>query len=182
MSALRRRIVWDARRSRCWPGLELPLEQDHVERVSQFRSFPAGLDDTMNVTLFVLLVPFMFGLQDWHWMVARCSSLNGRSRASPRERRAPALSKLDRDAARDNPTAPAALDPNLAWTAAADYIAAQPPGLSAIINANPGQVSVEVTSGAVPVIFVRAIGFTAPIHVRAIAVAEPRTGIVSATP
>jgi len=90
--------------------------------------------------------------------------------------------QLDKDAARDNPTAPAPLDPNLAWTAAADYVAAQPPGLSAIINANPGQVSVEVTSGAVPVIFVRAIGFTAPIHVRAIAVAEPRTGIVSATP
>ena len=69
----------------------------------------------------------------------------------------------------------------MAWTVAADYVAAQPPGLSAIINANPGQVSVEVTSGAVPVIFVRAIGYTAPIHVRAMAVAEPRTGIVSGT-
>ena len=38
--APRRHTVWGARRSRCWRACELSLEQDHVERVSQFRSFP----------------------------------------------------------------------------------------------------------------------------------------------
>ena len=136
----------------------------------------------MNVTLFVLLVPFMFGLAglalDGGQMLVTQRQIQGVAEGAARA----GAEQLDRDAARDNPTAPAPLDPNLAWTVAADYVAAQPPGLSAIINANPGQVSVEVTSGAVPVLFVRAIGYTAPIHVRAIAVAEPRTGIVSATP
>ncbi len=136
----------------------------------------------MNVTLFVLLVPFMFGLAglalDGGQMLVTQRQIQGVAEGAARA----GAEQLDRDAARDNPTAPAPLDPNLAWTAAADYVAAQPPGLSAIINANPGQVSVEVTSAAVPVMFVRAIGFTAPIHVRAAAIAEPRTGIVSATP
>jgi len=136
----------------------------------------------MNVTLFVLLVPFMFGLAglalDGGQMLVTQRHIQGVAEGAARA----GAEQLDRDAARDNPTAPAPLDPNLAWTVAADYVAAQPPGLSAIINANPGQVSVEVTSGAVPVMFVRAIGYTAPIHVRALAVAEPRTGIVSGTP
>jgi Flp pilus assembly protein TadG len=136
----------------------------------------------MNVTLFVLLVPFMFGLAglalDGGQMLVTQRHIQGVAEGAARA----GAEQLDRDAARDNPTAPAPLDPNLAWTVAADYIAAQPPGLSAIINANPEQVSVEVTSGAVPVLFVRAIGFTGPIHVRAMAVAKPRTGIVSATP
>lgn len=136
----------------------------------------------MNVTLFVLLVPFMFGLAglalDGGQMLVTQRQIQGVAEGAARA----GAEQLDRDAARDNPTAPAPLDPNLAWTVAADYVVAQPPGLSAIINANPGQVSVEVTSSAVPVIFVRAIGFTSPIHVRATAIAEPRTGIVSATP
>jgi Flp pilus assembly protein TadG len=136
----------------------------------------------MNVTLFVLLVPFIFGLAglalDGGQMLVTQRQIQGVAEGAARA----GAEQLDRDAARDNPTAPGALDPDLAWTAAADYVAAQPPGLSAIINANPGQVSVEVTSGAVPVLFVRAIGFTGPIHVRATAIAAPRTGIVSATP
>ncbi len=136
----------------------------------------------MNVTLFVLLLPFMFGLLgltlDGGQMLVTQRQIQGVAEGAARA----GAEQLDKDAARDNPTALAPLDPNLAWTAAADYVAAQPPGLSATINANPAQVSVEVTSGAVPVMFVRAIGYTAPIHVRAMAVAEPRTGIVSATP
>jgi Flp pilus assembly protein TadG len=136
----------------------------------------------MNVTLFVLLVPFMFGLAglalDGGQMLVTQRQIQGVAEGAARA----GAEQLDQNATRDNPTAPAPLDPNLAWTAAADYVAAQPPGLSAIINANPGQVSVEVTSAAVPVIFVRAIGFRSPIHVRATAIAAPRTGIVSATP
>ena len=136
----------------------------------------------MNVTLFVLLLPFMFGLLgltlDGGQMLVTQRQIQGVAEGAARA----GAEQLDQNAARDNPTAPAPLDPNLAWTAAADYIAAQPPGLSATINANPAQVSVEVTSGTVPVMFVRAIGYTSPIHVRAIAMAEPRTGIVSGTP
>jgi Flp pilus assembly protein TadG len=136
----------------------------------------------MNVTLFVLLVPFMFGLLgltlDGGQMLVTQRQIQGVAEGAARA----GAEQLDKDAARDNPTDPAPLDRNLAWTAAADYIAAQPPGLSAIINTNPAQVSVEVTSGAVPVMFVRAIGYTAPIRVRAMAVAEPRTGIVNGMP
>jgi len=136
----------------------------------------------MNVTLFVLLVPFMFGLTglalDGGQMLVTQRQIQGVAEGAARA----GAEQLDQNATRDNPTAPAPLDPNLAWTAAADYVAAQPPGLSATINATAAEVSVEVTSGAVPVMFLRAIGYTRPIHVRAMAVAEPRTGIVSGTP
>src|SRR5258708_25064396 len=103
----------------------------------------------MNVKLFVLLLPFMFGrlglTLDGGQMLVTQRQIQGVAEGAARA----GAEQLDRDAARNNPTAPAPLDPNLAWTAAADYVAAQPLGLSAIINANPGQVSVEVTSSAI---------------------------------
>lgn len=136
----------------------------------------------MNVTLFVVLLPFMLGLLgltlDGGQMLITQRRIQGIAEGAARD----GAEQLDVDATRANPTAPAPLDPNLARAAAADYIAAQPPGLSATINADAARVSVQVTSGAVPVVFLRAIGITAPIHVRATAVAESRTGIVSGTP
>jgi len=136
----------------------------------------------MNVTVFVLLLPFMFGLLglsvDGGQMLVTQRHIQGVAEGAARA----GAEQLDKDAARNNPTAPAPLDPNLAWNAAANYIAAQPPGLSATINADSAQISVEVTSSAVPVVFLPAIGYKTPIHVRATAVAEPRTGIVSAAP
>ena len=39
-----------------------------------------------------------------------------------------------------------------------------------------------MTSAAVPVVFLPAVGFKTPIHVKANAIAQPRTGIVSAGP
>ncbi len=136
----------------------------------------------MNVTVFVLLLPFMFGLLglsvDGGQMLVTQRHIQGVAKGAARA----GAEQLDKDAARNNPTAPAPLDPNLAWNAAANYIAAQPPGLSATINADSAQISVEVTSSAVPVVFLPAIGYKTPIHVRATAVAEPRTGIVSAAP
>ena len=136
----------------------------------------------MNVTVFVLLLPFMFGLLglslDGGQMLVTQRQIQGVAQGAARA----GAEQLDIEAARNSPTAPAPLDPNLAWNAAADYIAAQPPGLSATIKADTSQISVEVTSGTVPVVFLPAIGYRTPIHVRATAVAEPRTGIVSATP
>ena len=136
----------------------------------------------MNVTVFVLLLPFMFGLLglsvDGGQMLVTQRHIQGVAEGAARA----GAEQLDKDAARNNPTAPAPLDQNLAWNAAADYVAAQPAGLSATINADSAQISVEVTSSAVPVVFLPAIGYKTPIHVRATAVAEPRTGIVSAAP
>jgi Flp pilus assembly protein TadG len=135
----------------------------------------------MNVSVFVLLLPFMFGLLglsiDGGQMLVTQRHIQGVAEGAARA----GAEQLDKDAARDNPTAPAVLDPNGAWNGAADYIAAQPPGLSATINAQPAQISVEVAS-AVPVVFLPAVGFATPIHVRATAVAAPRTGVVSAAP
>jgi Flp pilus assembly protein TadG len=135
----------------------------------------------MNVTVFALLLPFMFGMLgltlDGGQMLVTQRHVQGVAEGAARS----GAEQIDAAAARAHPTAPAPLDPNLAQDAAADYIAAQPPGLSATINADPAEIRVEVTSGAVPVVFLPAIGYTAPIHVRAIAVAEPRTGIVSGT-
>ena len=54
--------------------------------------------------------------------------------------------------------------------------------MSAAIDADVAHVSVELTSAAVPVVFLPAVGFKTPIHVKANAVAQPRTGIVSAGP
>ena len=136
----------------------------------------------MNVTVFVLLLPFMFGLLglsvDGGQMLVTQRHIQGVAEGAARA----GAEQLDKDAARNNPTAPAPLDQNLAWNAAADYVAAQPAGISATINADSAQISVEVTSSAVPVVFLPAIGYKTPIHVRATAVAEPRTGIVSAAP
>ncbi len=136
----------------------------------------------MNVTVFVLLLPFMFGLLglsvDGGQMLVTQRHIQGVAKGAARA----GAEQLDKDAARNNPTAPAPLDQNLAWNAAADYVAAQPAGISATINADSAQISVEVTSSAVPAVFLPAIGYKTPIHVRATAVAEPRTGIVSAAP
>jgi Flp pilus assembly protein TadG len=136
----------------------------------------------MNVTVFVLLLPFMFGMLglsiDGGQMLVTQRHIQGVAEGAARA----GAEQLDQGAARDNPNAPAPLDPRLAWGAAADYIGAQPPGLSATIDAEPAQVSVEVTSDAVPVVFLPAIGYKTPVHVRATAVAEPRTGVVSAAP
>jgi Flp pilus assembly protein TadG len=134
----------------------------------------------MNVTVFALLVPFTFALlglsADGGQMLITQRHLQGVAEGAARA----GAEQLDQQAARNNPTAPASLDPGLAWNAAADYIAAQPPGLTANINADGGGVNVEVTSGAVPVVFLPAIGYRAPIYVRALAAAQPRTGITSA--
>jgi Flp pilus assembly protein TadG len=136
----------------------------------------------MNVTLFVVLLPFMLGLVgltlDGGQMLVTQRQIQGIAEGAARA----GAAQIDADAARTNPGAPAPLDPTLARAAAADYIAAQPPGLSATITADATRVRVQLTSRAVPVVFLRAIGYTTPIHVQAIAVAEPRTGIVGATP
>ena len=136
----------------------------------------------MNVTIFVLLLPFMFSLLglsiDGGQMLITQRQIQGVAEGAARA----GAEQLDANAARANPTAPAPLDPTLAWNAAATYVAAQPPGLSATVNADTAKVSVEVISGAVPVVFLPAVGYKSPIHVRAAATAQPRTGIVSATP
>src|SRR5437870_4263657 len=121
----------------------------------------------MNVTVFVVMLPFMLALLglslDGGQMLVTQRDIQGVAEGAARA----GAEQLDQNAARNNPTAPAALDPKLTWNAAADYVAAQPPGLSATIDASTTQVRVEVTSGTVPVVFLRAIGYTAPIHVRA---------------
>jgi Flp pilus assembly protein TadG len=134
----------------------------------------------MNVTVFALLVPFMFALLglsvDGGQMLVTQRQIQGVAEGAARA----GAEQLDENSARSSPTAPASLDPSLAWQAAADYIAAQPPGLSAGIDTDARQVTVKVTSAAVPVVFLPAIGYWAPIHVRAMAAARPRTGITSA--
>jgi Flp pilus assembly protein TadG len=134
----------------------------------------------VNVTVFALMLPFMLALLglsvDGGQMLIVQRDIQGIAEGAARA----GAEQLDQSAARNNPTGPAALDPKGAWNSAADYIGAQPPGLSATIDATPNQITVEVTSGAVQVVFLRAIGYSAPIHVRATAVAQPRTGITSA--
>jgi len=136
----------------------------------------------VNVTAFVVLLPFMLGLLglsvDGGQMLITQRQIQGVAEGAARA----GAEQLDARAARDNPSAPAALDPNLAWNAAADYVGAQPAGMSAAIDADAAHVSVELTSAAVPVVFLPAVGFKTPIHVKANAVAQPRTGIVSAGP
>jgi Flp pilus assembly protein TadG len=136
----------------------------------------------MNVTVFVLLLPFMFGLMgltlDGGRMLVTQRQIQGVAEGAARA----GAEEIDAQGARNDPTVPARLDPNLAWNAAAQYVVAQPSGLGATINASPAQISVQVTSGAVPVVFLPAIGYKTTIHVQATAVAEPRTGIVIAGP
>jgi len=68
----------------------------------------------MNVTLFVLLVPFMFGLAglalDGGQMLVTQRQIQGVAEGAARA----GAEQLDQNATRDNPTAPAPLDPGCA--------------------------------------------------------------------
>ena len=79
--------------------------------------------------------------------------------------------------AREDPTLPPELDRDAAWGAAAQYIAVQPPGLEAHIDASRDEVTVHLTSRPIPMSFLRLAGITT-VRVEADAHAEPETGVV----
>jgi uncharacterized membrane protein len=86
--------------------------------------------------------------------------------------------QLDPASARATPDQPAVLDPQAAELAAARYIAVQEPGLSANVQADPGEVVVHVTSRPIEMTFLRLAGIM-QVQVAGDATAAPRTGVVS---
>ena len=86
--------------------------------------------------------------------------------------------QLDPASARGAPGQATALDPRAAEVAAARYISAQEPGLSAAVQADTREVTVHVTSRPIQMTFLRLAGIM-QVQVAGDATAEPRTGVVS---
>ena len=86
--------------------------------------------------------------------------------------------ELDEPSARQDPTSAPRLDADAAWTAAAQYIAVQPPGLEAHIDTSSSAVVVHLTSRPIPMSFLRLAGITT-VRIEADARAEPETGVVA---
>jgi Flp pilus assembly protein TadG len=132
----------------------------------------------VNLAQFVTLVPFLFvllglTLDGGQLLVARRdaqSVANAAARAGAGE--------VAIDVVRTGQDRRPTLDVRRAYDAAERYVDVQPSGLQASIDAEPDRVVVQVTSRPVRFILLRIMGVTG-MHVRAMGVASPRTGVVA---
>ena len=87
--------------------------------------------------------------------------------------------QLDTRVYRESGGATVVLDEARAREAAAEYLLGRADGLSAVVDATPGRVTVEV-SRDVPLAFLRIVGLTST-RISATAPAEPRYGVEQAS-